>query len=57
MEPIIECSDTPKIAEHINKPTLGLFENMGIFANKVIKVYPAFRGLYGMEEVIEQVVP
>jgi serine protein kinase len=27
-----------------------------IFANKVIKIYPAFREFYGMEEVIEQVV-
>jgi serine protein kinase len=27
-----------------------------IFANKVIRVYPAFREFYGMEEVIEQVV-
>src|SRR5258708_40100501 len=27
-----------------------------IFANKVIKVYPAFREFYGMEEGIEQVV-
>ncbi|HEY8605769.1 MAG TPA: PrkA family serine protein kinase [Noviherbaspirillum sp.] len=27
-----------------------------IFANKVIKIYPAFRDFYGMEEVIEQVV-
>ncbi|MBB5017678.1 serine protein kinase [Chitinivorax tropicus] len=27
-----------------------------IFANKVIKVYPAFREFYGTEEVIEQVV-
>src|SRR5471030_2072960 len=27
-----------------------------VFANKVIKVYPAFREFYGMEEVIEQVV-
>ncbi|MDF3037162.1 MAG: PrkA family serine protein kinase [Paucimonas sp.] len=27
-----------------------------IFANKVIKVYPAFREFYGAEEVIEQVV-
>ncbi|CUA82334.1 MULTISPECIES: PrkA family serine protein kinase [Gulbenkiania] len=27
-----------------------------IFSNKVIKVYPAFRDFYGMEEVIEQVV-
>lgn len=27
-----------------------------IFSNKVIKIYPAFRDFYGMEEVIEQVV-
>ena len=27
-----------------------------IFANKVIKIYPAFKDFYGMEEVIEQVV-
>ncbi|MDK2125897.1 PrkA family serine protein kinase [Parachitinimonas caeni] len=27
-----------------------------IFSNKVIRVYPAFREFYGMEEVIEQVV-
>lgn len=27
-----------------------------IFSNKIIKLYPAFRDFYGMEEVIEQVV-
>src|SRR5476651_597102 len=27
-----------------------------IFANKIIKIYPAFREFYGTEEVIEQVV-
>lgn len=27
-----------------------------IFANKIIRVYPAFKEFYGMEEVIEQVV-
>jgi serine protein kinase len=27
-----------------------------IFANKMLKVYPAFRDLYGMEEVIEHIV-
>ena len=27
-----------------------------IFANKVIRVYPAFRDFYGMEEVIEAIV-
>ncbi|MGK8202913.1 hypothetical protein ACRS8P_29175 [Burkholderia cenocepacia] len=53
------CSvgSVPKIAENINKTTPGLFVNMVIFANKVIEVYPAFREFYGMEEVIEPVVP
>ena len=27
-----------------------------IFANKIIKIYPAFREFYGTEEVVEQVV-
>ncbi|HRP25792.1 MAG TPA: PrkA family serine protein kinase, partial [Thauera sp.] len=27
-----------------------------IFSNKVLKVYPAFRDFYGMEEAIEQIV-
>ncbi len=27
-----------------------------IFSNKIVKVYPAFKDFYGMEEVIEQVV-
>ena len=27
-----------------------------IFANKVIRTYPAFRGFYGMEEVVESIV-
>ena len=27
-----------------------------IFSNKVIKVYPAFKDFYGMEETIEQIV-
>ncbi len=27
-----------------------------LFSNKVIKIYPAFREFYGMEEVIEQIV-
>ncbi len=27
-----------------------------IFSNKVLKIYPAFRDFYGMEEVIEQIV-
>ena len=27
-----------------------------IFSNKVIKIYPAFKDFYGMEEAIEQIV-
>ena len=27
-----------------------------IFSNKIIKLYPAFRDFYGMEEVIEHIV-
>ncbi|MGD8593924.1 MAG: PrkA family serine protein kinase, partial [Gammaproteobacteria bacterium] len=27
-----------------------------IFSNKVIKIYPAFKDFYGMEETIEQIV-
>ncbi|MGN6702470.1 MAG: PrkA family serine protein kinase, partial [Burkholderiaceae bacterium] len=27
-----------------------------LFANKVVRIYPAFRDFYGMEEVVEQVV-
>ena len=27
-----------------------------IFANKMLKIYPAFREFYGMEEVIEHIV-
>ncbi|EJO51069.1 hypothetical protein BURMUCF2_1828 [Burkholderia multivorans CF2] len=31
MEPIIDGRDPPKMAESINKPTLGLFVNVVIF--------------------------
>ena len=30
--------------------------NSRIFANKMIRIYPAFKGFYGMEEVIEAIV-
>ena len=30
--------------------------NSRIFANKMIRIYPAFKGFYGMEEVIESIV-
>lgn len=45
----------PKIVGQIRRK-FELFMNMSFVANKAIKVYPAFRKFYGMEEVIEQVV-
>ena len=41
----------PEAVDTRNNPRLSR-----LFANKVIKIYPAFREFYGMEEVIEQVV-
>ncbi len=41
----------PEAIDTRNNPRLSR-----LFANKVIKIYPAFREFYGMEEVIEQVV-
>ncbi|OAJ35716.1 PrkA family serine protein kinase [Piscirickettsia salmonis] len=40
----------PEFIDTRNDPTLSR-----IFANKVIKRYPAFKDFYGMEEVIEQI--
>jgi len=41
----------PEIVDTRTEPRLSR-----IFANKVLKIYPAFRDLYGMEEVIESIV-
>jgi serine protein kinase len=41
----------PELVDTRNDPRLSR-----IFANKVIKIYPAFREFYGTEEIIEQVV-
>ncbi len=41
----------PKFFDTHNDPKLSR-----LFSNKVIKIYPAFREFYGMEEVIEQIV-
>ena len=41
----------PQMIDTRNDPRLSR-----IFANKVIKIYPAFRDFYGLEEPIEQVV-
>ena len=41
----------PELVDTSTDPSLSR-----IFANKMLKVYPSFRDLYGMEEVIEHIV-
>jgi len=41
----------PELIDTRNDPRLSR-----IFSNKIIKIYPAFRDFYGMEETIEQIV-
>lgn len=59
-DPLTYASAPERMLAAIGEPTLvdtRLDSRMSrIFANKVIKIYPAFREFYGMEEVIEQVV-
>jgi serine protein kinase len=50
-ERMLEAIGEPEALDTRHDPRLSR-----IFANKVIKIYPAFREFYGMEEVIEQVV-
>ncbi|HYD96330.1 MAG TPA: PrkA family serine protein kinase, partial [Noviherbaspirillum sp.] len=50
-ERMLEAIGEPELIDTRHDPRLSR-----IFANKVIKIYPAFRDFYGMEEVIEQVV-
>jgi serine protein kinase len=50
-ERILAAIGEPELIDTRHDPRLSR-----IFANKVIKIYPAFREFYGMEEVIEQVV-
>src|SRR3954463_3080170 len=50
-ERMLAAIGEPKVVDTRQDPRLSR-----IFANKVIKIYPAFREFYGMEEVIEQVV-
>ena len=50
-ERMLEAIGEPELLDTRHDPRLSR-----IFANKVIKIYPAFREFYGMEEVIEQVV-
>ncbi len=59
-DPLTYASAPERMLAAIGEPTLvdtRLDPRLSrIFANKVIKIYPAFREFYGMEEVIEQVV-
>lgn len=48
---MLKAIGSPKMIDTRNDPRLSQ-----IFANKVIKVYPAFSSFYGMEDAIEQIV-
>jgi serine protein kinase len=50
-ERMLAAIGEPKVLDTRNDPRLSR-----IFANKLIKIYPAFSGFYGMEDAIEQVV-
>lgn len=50
-ERMLEAIGEPELIDTRHDPRLSR-----IFANKVMKIYPAFREFYGTEEVIEQVV-
>ena len=50
-ERMLKAIGEPRMVDTRNDPRLSR-----IFANKVIKIYPAFAEFYGMEDAIEQVV-
>jgi serine protein kinase len=50
-ERMLNAIGEPEFLDTHNDPSLSR-----LFSNKVIKIYPAFREFYGMEEVIEQIV-
>jgi len=50
-ERLLHAIGEPELVDTKNDPRLSR-----IFSNKVIKVYPAFKEFYGIEEAIEQVV-
>ncbi|MGJ7491711.1 PrkA family serine protein kinase [Variovorax sp. ZT4R33] len=50
-ERMLQAIGEPQLVDTRNDPRLSR-----IFANKVIKLYPAFKEFYGMEDAIEQVV-
>jgi serine protein kinase len=59
-DPLVYASASERMLAAIGEPELLDTRHdprlSRIFANKVIKIYPAFREFYGTEEVIEQVV-
>ncbi len=59
-EPTAYASASERMLKAIGEPALVDTRNdprlSRIFANKVIKLYPAFKEFYGMEDAIEQVV-
>ncbi|MFI4940044.1 MAG: PrkA family serine protein kinase [Burkholderiales bacterium] len=59
-EPLTYATAAERMLAAIGEPELVDTRNDSrlsrIFANKVVKIYPAFREFYGTEEVIEQVV-
>ncbi len=50
-ERMLAAIGEPELFDTHNDPMLSR-----LFSNKVIKIYPAFREFYGMEDVIEQIV-
>jgi len=50
-ERMLKAIGEPEYVDTHNDPKLSR-----LFQNKVIKIYPAFREFYGMEDVIEQIV-
>ena len=50
-ERMLKAIGEPQLIDTRNDPRLSR-----IFSNKVMRVYPAFRDFYGMEETIEQIV-
>jgi len=50
-ERMLAAIGEPELVDTRNDPSLSR-----LFANKIIKLYPAFREFHGMEDVIEQVV-
>ncbi|MFZ6799512.1 PrkA family serine protein kinase [Undibacterium sp. Di24W] len=59
-DPLVYASAPERMLAAIGEPeqidTRNDSRRSRIFSNKIIKIYPAFREFYGMEEVIEQVV-